>query len=118
MSQSTTTPTTTTPTPTVLEICKRLEAVGDSFPELSREQLVQALACVRWYSVHEGAKRVCDKARAIFAEQQARASASRYHHLTQSVIDVPGISLSPVPAEGRMIYDPAYGESEIGSWTV
>jgi hypothetical protein len=60
-----------------------------------------------WYGIHIGAKRVCDAARNIFAAQTARAKALRYHRTACAVQG--GI---------KQIYDPAYGDSEIGNWDV
>lgn len=85
------------------EICKAVDAgtyAGPITPEI--------LGAVRWYSVSQGVRRVCDRHMTLAAEARERAAKTRYHRLASAVLG----------AAGEMIYDGAYGEApEIGNWT-
>lgn len=85
------------------EICKAVDAgtyAGPITPEI--------LGAVRWYSVSQGARRVCDRHTALATKARERAAKTRYHRLAATVLG----------AAGETIYDGAYGDApEIGSWT-
>ena len=88
---------------TIRELCVALDDgrdVGQLTPETMR--------AVRWYSVHQGVKRVSDAHNALATEANKRAGQCRYHNMAQDVI-------GPL---AEIIYDPAYGEIEIGGWEV
>jgi hypothetical protein len=87
---------------TTLEICKAIDSGNYTGPVTT-----EILGAVRWYSIGQGVRRVCDEHTKRAKEAHVRAAACRYHKLAETVLG----------AAGEMIYDGAYGDApEIGSW--
>lgn len=65
------------------------------------------VAAIYWYAQSVAVKSVCDRHSDIMRQARRKARACRYHKMAESVLP-----------ESDEIYDPRYGEDEIGSWKV
>lgn len=71
-------------------------------PESAVESAIKAAF---WYGQHVGAKRTCDAYQKIRSAQHDRLKKCRYYRMAMAVL-----------GNVVTIYDPSYGDAEIGSW--
>ena len=63
------------------------------------------VAAIYWYAQSVAVRSVCDRHADIMRDVRRQALACRYHKMVESMLP-----------ESDEIYDPRYGEDEIGSW--
>lgn len=93
---------------TVADVAKAIDG-GQSLEHLSKEQLLDAIKLIRWYSIAQGVKRVCDTHNGRADEAKTRIAKTRYHRLATTLA---GDSL-------EMIVDGSYSDAdEIGGYYI